>query len=66
MSLRAQSSLPSVPVVLTSGLPCDAECSAKHNRGVNEVFYESARVSMSTRAKGSGSYSGGRSGCIVA
>ncbi len=48
------------------GLPCDPECSAKHNRGVNEVFHESARVSLSTRAKGSGSYSGGRSGCIIA
>ncbi|EJF64174.1 hypothetical protein DICSQDRAFT_144855 [Dichomitus squalens LYAD-421 SS1] len=42
------------------------ECSAKHNRGVNEVFYESARVSLSTRAKGSASYGSGRSGCIVA
>ena len=42
------------------------ECSAKHNRGVNEVFYESARVSLSTRAKGAGSYSGGRGGCIIA
>ncbi|KAK7031407.1 GTP-binding protein Rho3 [Favolaschia claudopus] len=34
------------------------ECSSKHNRGVAEVFYEAARVSMSTRPKGSG-------GCIV-
>lgn len=40
------------------------ECSAKHNRGVNEAFYEAARVSISTRAKGSGSYGGG-SGCVV-
>ena len=32
-----------------------AECSAKHNRGVTEVFYEAARVSISARAKGSGS-----------
>jgi len=39
------------------------ECSAKHNRGVNEVFWESARASLSTRAKGSGSYGG--SGCVV-
>lgn len=37
-----------------------SECSSKHNRGVNEVFYEAARVSLSTRAKGS---SGG--GCVV-
>ena len=36
------------------------ECSAKHNRGVTEVFYEAARVSISARAKGSG---GG--GCCV-
>jgi Rho family protein len=31
------------------------ECSAKHNRGVTEVFYEAARVSISARAKGSSS-----------
>ncbi|KAI0652836.1 small GTPase superfamily, partial [Cubamyces menziesii] len=42
------------------------ECSAKHNRGVNEVFYESARVSLSTRAKGAGSYGSSRGGCIIA
>jgi len=36
------------------------ECSSKHNRGVTEVFYEAARVSLSTRAKGSGG-----AGCIV-
>ncbi|KAM5532905.1 hypothetical protein V8D89_013457 [Ganoderma adspersum] len=41
------------------------ECSAKHNRGVHEVFHESARVSLSTRAKGSGSYGSGRSGCVI-
>ncbi|KAF8801274.1 hypothetical protein BYT27DRAFT_7262084 [Phlegmacium glaucopus] len=29
------------------------ECSSKHNRGVTEVFYEAARVSLSSRAKGS-------------
>ncbi|KAI0033679.1 small GTPase Rho3/GTP-binding protein Rho3 [Vararia minispora EC-137] len=34
------------------------ECSSKHNRGVSEVFYEAARVSLGTRAKSS-------SGCIV-
>ncbi|KAI0924803.1 Rho GTPase [Taiwanofungus camphoratus] len=52
------------------------ECSAKHNRGVREVFYEAARVSVSTRAKGAGgSYGsgggggaggGGGSACVVA
>jgi len=35
------------------------ECSAKHNRGVSEVFYEAARVSISARAKGSGG------GCVI-
>lgn len=50
-----------VAVQLTSKI----ECSAKHNRGVHEVFHESARVSLSTRAKGSGSYGGGRSGCVI-
>ncbi|KAF8074773.1 P-loop containing nucleoside triphosphate hydrolase protein [Lyophyllum atratum] len=35
------------------------ECSSKHNRGVSEVFYEAARVSLSTRAKGAGE------GCVV-
>ena len=29
------------------------ECSAKHNRGVQEALHEAARVAMSTRAKGS-------------
>nr|AOC97478.1 Rho family protein [Volvariella volvacea] len=33
------------------------ECSSKHNRGVTEVFYEAARVSLSTRAKGSSDHS---------
>jgi Rho family protein len=36
------------------------ECSSKHNRGVAEVFYEAARVSLSTRPKGSG-----EGGCVV-
>lgn len=35
------------------------ECSSKHNRGVNEVFYEAARVSLGTSPKGSSS------GCLV-
>ncbi|KAK0488899.1 P-loop containing nucleoside triphosphate hydrolase protein [Armillaria novae-zelandiae] len=35
------------------------ECSSKHNRGVTEVFYEAARVSLSTRAKGS------RDNCVI-
>lgn len=38
------------------------ECSSKHNRGVNEVFYEAARVSLSTKAKGSGYNKGG---CVI-
>lgn len=49
---------------LTVVMP-NPECSSKHNRGVTEVFYEAARVSLSTRAKGSGAYGGG-GGCIVA
>ncbi|KAF8343438.1 GTP-binding protein Rho3 [Amanita rubescens] len=36
------------------------ECSAKHNRGVNEVFNEAARVSLGTRPKGPGNGS-----CII-
>lgn len=36
------------------------ECSSKHNRGVSEVFYEAARLSLSTRPKGPGD-----SGCIL-
>jgi hypothetical protein len=39
-----------------------AECSSKHNRGVSEVFYEVARVSLTTRPKGQ---SGGSRSCIV-
>jgi len=35
------------------------ECSSKHNRGVTEVFYEAARVSLSSRATGSGG------GCVI-
>ncbi|OAX41367.1 hypothetical protein K503DRAFT_790816 [Rhizopogon vinicolor AM-OR11-026] len=35
------------------------ECSSKHNRGVTEVFYEAARVSLNSRAKGPGS------GCVI-
>jgi hypothetical protein len=42
------------------------ECSAKHNRGVNEVFYEAARVSIGASAKGAGGYgSSEKGGCIV-
>ncbi|KAG6854538.1 Rho GTPase [Blastosporella zonata] len=36
------------------------ECSSKHNRGVTEVFYEAARVALSTRSKGAGD-----GGCVV-
>ncbi|KAG8887547.1 Rho GTPase [Tulasnella sp. 332] len=41
------------------------ECSAKHNRGVNEVFYETARVSIGARAKGSSGYGAPESKCTV-
>jgi len=34
------------------------ECSSKHNRGVTEVFYEAARVSLGSRGKNS-------DGCVV-
>jgi len=37
------------------------ECSAKHNRGVTEVFYEAARVSIGSRPRGHDN-----SGCIIA
>ena len=40
------------------------ECSSKHNRGVKEVFYEVARVSLTTRARGQNG-SGHRPNCIV-
>ncbi|KAF8498703.1 ras family-domain-containing protein [Russula emetica] len=40
------------------------ECSSKHNRGVKEVFYEVARVSLTTRARGQ-SGGGRRPNCIV-
>lgn len=46
----------SLPVFM---FPLCVECSSKHNRGVAEVFYEAARVSLSTRPKGSGE------GCVV-
>jgi len=45
------------------------ECSAKHNRGVTEVFFEAARVSISARAKGMGGYGSAVDttdrGCVV-
>ncbi|KAH7873031.1 P-loop containing nucleoside triphosphate hydrolase protein [Lentinula lateritia] len=34
------------------------ECSSKHNRGVTEVFHEAARVSLSSRNRGS-------AGCVI-
>ncbi|WVW78191.1 hypothetical protein I302_100142 [Kwoniella bestiolae CBS 10118] len=41
------------------------ECSAKHNRGVQEAIYEAARVSIGSRPKGGGG-SGGSGGKIRA
>lgn len=41
------------------------ECSAKHNRGVNEVFYEAARVSIGARPKGTTGYGASESKCLV-
>ncbi len=40
------------------------ECSSKHNRGVKEVFYEVARVSLTTRARGQNG-GGHRPNCVV-
>jgi len=40
------------------------ECSAKHNRGVNEVFHEVARVSVNSRPKGGQTDEEDR-GCII-
>ncbi|KAG8848076.1 Rho GTPase [Serendipita sp. 411] len=42
------------------------ECSAKHNRGVTEVFTEAARVAIGARAKGSEGYGASKKdGCII-
>jgi len=41
------------------------ECSAKHNRGVNEVFYEAARVSIGARPKGASGYGAPDGKCII-
>jgi hypothetical protein len=41
------------------------ECSAKHNRGVTEVFTEAARVSIRAEAKGASGYGAKKGGCIV-
>ncbi|KAK4683490.1 hypothetical protein P7C73_g6764, partial [Tremellales sp. Uapishka_1] len=46
------------------------ECSAKHNRGVQEAIYEAARVSIGSKAKGGGGSSSRPSrirsrGCVV-
>ena len=51
---------------LTHNIRHSPECSAKHNRGVNEVFYEAARVSLTTKAKGAGAYGGGGgTSCVI-
>lgn len=50
-------SIPLVPIV-SAVYRCDdeyTECSAKHNRGVSEVFHEAARVALTARAT-SGQY----------
>lgn len=44
---------------------CFTECSAKHNRGVTEVFNEAARVSLKARAKGEDGYGAKKDHCIV-
>jgi Rho family protein len=43
------------------------ECSAKHNRGVNEVFYEAARVSIGAKLRGGGATEMERDsgGCVI-
>jgi len=41
------------------------ECSAKHNRGVNEVFYEAARVAIPSRPKGGGGGDDNERSCVV-
>ncbi|CAE6418046.1 unnamed protein product [Rhizoctonia solani] len=41
------------------------ECSSKYNRGVTEVFNESARASINTRPKAQNSSSSSKSGCVV-
>ncbi|KIM34289.1 hypothetical protein M408DRAFT_325728 [Serendipita vermifera MAFF 305830] len=41
------------------------ECSAKHNRGVTEVFTEAARVSIRAEAKGASGYGVKKENCIV-
>jgi len=42
------------------------ECSAKHNRGVNEVFYEAARVSVTSRPRGGGGRDDDdEKGCVI-
>ena len=43
------------------------ECSAKHNRGVTEVFMEAARASLNAkRVSGPYTQNSGDSGCVIA
>ena len=48
---------------MSCGSIADEECSAKHNRGVQEAIYEAARVGTGSRPKGTSSRL--RSRCII-
>ena len=58
-SIRAARYLGKYPYGWTFGSAEPAECSAKHNRGVQEAIYEAAKVSVGTRPKGGANGIGG-------